>query len=126
MLRTLLVIAAAGGAAPPLRAGEPPVAACAWVRAENDGAGAGVVVDAGRRWLVTCRHVVADRPTVDGYFPWHPGGELVTDRKAHPGNPPLLRERGLLVTGTVLRRSDAADLALVELPSLPPGVAALP
>jgi S1-C subfamily serine protease len=126
MPRVLLALAAAAVLPAPLRAGDLPVAACGWVRAENDGAGTGFVVDADRRWFVTCRHVVADRPTVDVYFPWVRGGELVTDRKAYLGNRPLLRDRGLLVTGKVLRRSDAADLALVELPSLPPGVAVLP
>ena len=81
---------------------------------------AGFVVDAGKRWLVTCRHVVADRPAVDVYFPWHRDGRLVTDRADYLGNRPLFRERGLLVTGKVIRRDDAADLALVELESLPP------
>lgn len=103
-----------------------PFDACGWVRAENDGAGAGFVVDAGRRWLVTCRHVVADREAVDVFFPRHRGGELVTDKHDYLGNRAALRERGLLVRGKVLRRSDAADLALVELESLPPGTRAVP
>lgn len=103
-----------------------PLDACAWVRAENDGAGAGFVVDAGRRWLVTCRHVVADRAAVEVFLPWRRDGELVTDRRDYLGNRAALRDRGLLVRGTVLRRSDAADLALVELESLPPGTPALP
>lgn len=102
-----------------------PIGSCAWVRAENDGAGAGFVVDAGRRLLVTCRHIVADRATVEVFFPWHRGGELVTDKGEYIGNRPALRDRGLLVRGTVLRRSDAADLALVELESLPPGIRAV-
>src|SRR5207302_7393746 len=99
---------------------------CAWVRAESDGAGAGFVVDAGKRWLVTCRHVVGDRERVDVFFPWHRDGELVTERRDYLANRLLLRDRGLLVNGKVLRRSDAADLALVELESLPAGVKAIP
>jgi S1-C subfamily serine protease len=102
-----------------------PFDSCAWVRAENDGAGAGFVVDVGRRLLVTCRHVVADRETVEVFFPWRRGGELVTDRREYLGNRPALRDRGLLVRGKVLRRSDPADLALVELESLPPGTRAV-
>jgi S1-C subfamily serine protease len=97
---------------------------CAWVRAENDGAGGGFVVDAEKRLLVTCRHVVADRKKVDVFFPWYRAGELVTDRRDYLGNRSLLRERGLLVTGTVLKVADELDLALVQLESLPPGTKA--
>jgi S1-C subfamily serine protease len=103
----------------------PPLAGCAWVRAENDSAGAGFVVDAKKKLLVTCRHVVADRKKVDVLFPWMRGGELVTDRAAYLGNRVHLRELGLLVTGTVLKTSDDLDLALVELESLPGGAKAV-
>ena len=65
------------------------------MRAENDGAGSGFVVDAKKRLLVTCRHVVADRKKVDVIFPWVRGGELVTDRAAYLGNRVQLRELGL-------------------------------
>lgn len=116
----LLLAAVLQPAAPPV-----PLAACAWVRAEADTAGAGFVVDARKRWLVTCRHVVADHKAVDVFFPWVENGALVTDRAAYLRGRQLLRERGLLVTGRVARTSDAADLALVELPSLPPGTAAV-
>ena len=37
----------------------------------------------------------------------------------------MLRERKLLVTGTVLRKSDEADLALIELDAMPESVTAL-
>ncbi len=116
---TALVLAAALQPAPV------PLAACAWVRAEGEAAGAGVVVDARRRWLVTCRHVVADHKAVDVFFPWVEDGALVTDRGAYLRNRLRLRERGLLVTGTVVRSADAADLALVELPALPAGTPAV-
>jgi S1-C subfamily serine protease len=104
---------------------EVPLASCAWVRAENDGAGGGFVVDVEKRLLVTCRHVVAGRKKVDVFFPWRRDGELVTGRRDYLGNRPALRERGLLVTGTVLKMSDELDLALVELDSLPPGTKAV-
>lgn len=107
-----------------LAAADPHFGSCAWVRAENDGAGAGFVVDAEKRLLVTCRHVVADRKTVDVLFPWRRDCELVTDRREYLRNRADLKKLGLLVTGTVRKTSDEFDLALVELDSLPPGTAA--
>ena len=96
-----------------------------WVRAEGDAAGGGFVVDLQRRWVVTCRHVVGDQKTADVFFPWVRAGALVTDRRAYLGNRPRLRELGLLVTGRVVKTSDAADLALLELGALPSGVQAV-
>ena len=104
--------------------GNPP-GGCAWVRAENDGAGAGFVVDAGRRLLVTCRHVVAERKAVDVFFPWYRGGELVTDPREYLLNRERLRAGKLLVTGTVVKSADESDLALLELEALPPGLRAV-
>ncbi len=105
-------------------AGEP-LASCAWMRAENDGAGSGFVIDTDKKLLVTCRHIVADRAKIDVIFPWVRDGELVTDRAEYLRNRLQLRERGLLVTGKVLKTSDELDLALIELESLPPGVKAV-
>lgn len=104
---------------------EPPFNGCAWVRAENDGAGAGFVVDARERLLVTCRHIVADRKKVDVFFPWVRDGALVTDRREYLRNRDTLREAKLLVTGTVRDTADETDLAMVELNALPPGVRAV-
>lgn len=101
---------------------EGPFPGCAWVRAENDGAGAGFVVDAHERLLVTCRHIVADRKKVDVFFPWVRDGALVTDRREYLRNRDALREAKLLVTGTVRYTADETDLALVQLDALPPGV----
>lgn len=97
----------------------------AWVRAENDGAGAGFIIDTQKKLLVTCRHVVADRAKVDVIFPWVRSGKLVTERREYLGNRPRLRELGLLVSGRVLKTSDELDLALLEAESLPPGVKAV-
>jgi S1-C subfamily serine protease len=116
LLALALVIAAQLG---------PPFAGCAWVRAENDGAGSGFVIDTDERLLITCRHVVAERKKVDVYFPLVREGELVTDRREYLRNRETLREKKLLVTGTVLKTSDEADLALVQLDALPPGTRAV-
>jgi S1-C subfamily serine protease len=102
----------------------PLLASCAWVRAENDGAGTGFVIDADKKLLVTCRHLVGERTKVDVIFPWHRKGELVASRQDYLGNRLALRELGLLVTGNVLKASDEYDLALVQLDSLPKGVSA--
>jgi S1-C subfamily serine protease len=98
----------------------------AWVRVENDSAGTGFVVDAERKLLVTCRHLVADRKKVDVFFPWVGPDGWVTERATYLRNRQHLRGRGLLVTGTVLKTSDDLDLALVGLESLPPDVRAVP
>lgn len=101
------------------------LSSCAWVRAENDGAGAGFIIDVEKRLLITCRHLVADRTMVDVIFPWIRGGELVTERREYLGNRSKLRELGLLVRGKVMKTSDELDLALLELESLPPTVKAV-
>ena len=69
-----------------------PFVSCAWVRAENDGAGSGFVIDVEKKLLITCRHIVAERAKVDVIFPWRRGGELVTDRKTYLTNRVQLRE----------------------------------
>jgi S1-C subfamily serine protease len=100
------------------------LASCAWVRAENDGAGAGFVVDADQKLMVTCRHIVAERTRVDVIFPWVHQGKLVADRREYLANRTLLRELGLLVTGRIILTSDQLDLALIRLETLPEKVKA--
>ncbi len=102
-----------------------PLHAVAWVRAENDSAGSGFVVDAEKRLLVTCRHVVADRKEVDVFFPWVRAGALVTEKHEYLRNRAELRAAKLLVSGTVLKASDETDLALVQLDALPAGTRAV-
>ena len=123
-MRLLLLFAFALCSSARLRADDV-VSACVWIRAENDGSGAGFLVDAKQQWVVTCRHVVGERNRVDVYFAWKRSGSLVTEKADYLGNRDLLRERKLLVTGTVLRKSDEADLALIELDALPESVTAL-
>lgn len=102
-----------------------PLHAVVWVRAENDSAGSGFVIDAEKRLLVTCRHVIAERKVVDVFFPWVRDGALVTDKREYLRSRAELRAAKLLVTGTVLKTSDEADLALVQLDALPPNARAV-
>ena len=99
---------------------------CAWVRAEPDGIGTGCIIDIQKRWLITCRHVVGERKTVDVFFPWHRDGQLVTNRLEYLANREVLSKAGLLIVGKVLKTSDETDLALIELPSVPPRTRAIP
>ena len=123
-MRLLLLFALALFSSARLRADEV-VSGCVWIRAENDGSGAGFLVDAKKKWVVTCRHVVGERNRVDVYFAWKRGGSLATEKAEYLANRDLLRERKLLANGTVLRKSDEADLALIELDALPESVNAL-
>jgi S1-C subfamily serine protease/Flp pilus assembly protein TadD len=91
-----------------------------WIHADPDGVGSGWIADAERRWIVTCRHVVGERKTADIFFPWYRQGQLVAERSEYLANREELRRRGLLVLGRILRSSDELDLALIEVPSLPP------
>ncbi len=102
------------------------VNSCAWVRAEPDGIGTGCIIDIQNRLLLTCRHVVGERKTVEVFFPWQRDGQLVTNRAEYLANREALSIVGLLVVGKVLKTSDETDLALIELPSLPPGTRAIP
>ena len=87
---------------------EVPLAPCAWVRAENDGAGGGFVIDTDKRLLVTCRHVVADRKKVDVFFPWYRDGELVTLR--------VPKAETARVTARLLAEQEVLDLNVEDPP----------
>lgn len=92
-----------------------------WVHARPDGVGTGWLADADRRLLVTCRHVVGDQKKVEVFFP-----DGRAEKAAYLGNRADLRAAGRLIDGTVVHKSDAADLAVVRLDALPPSVRGLP
>jgi S1-C subfamily serine protease len=106
-------------------AAELPLAACAWVRAENDTAGSGFLVDVDNRLLVTCRHVVGERRKVDVFFPWYQNGQLRSERRDYLRNRDWLRAQRLLVTGTVQSVAEELDVAVLKLDSLPPQTPAI-
>jgi len=99
--------------------------ATAWIITPTKGKGTGWVIDRGRRWLITNFHVVADHETVDVLFPTRRDGRVITDRTYYIQNLRELRRSGRAVSGRVLRKDPARDLALVELDSLPDDAAAL-
>lgn len=100
--------------------------ATVWIRAGDRATGTGWVVDARRRLVVTARHVVADRESVDVCFLDHPLGHAITDRRHYVADFADLRRRGLAATGRVILRHENADLALLVLARLPAGTPALP
>jgi tetratricopeptide (TPR) repeat protein len=98
----------------------------AWIEAPGSGKGTGWLLDRSRRLLITCCHVVGDCKTIEVFFPVRDAGVAVSDRGYYLRNREELRLNGHLVMGRVLERRPTADLALVELESLPKGVDALP
>ena len=97
-----------------------------YLRADPDGVGTGWVVDAGKKFILTCRHVVGERTTLEVFFPAFRDASLLADSADYLGKRAERRTDGTLVTGKVLRTSDALDLALVEVPPLPAGTRGLP
>jgi S1-C subfamily serine protease/tetratricopeptide (TPR) repeat protein len=102
------------------------LAAVAWVRAADSGQGTGWIVDRARRRLVTNYHVVGENETVEVIFPVRRQGEVIAERGYYIENRSLLHKNGCIVRGRVLHREKETDLALVELETLPDGVAELP
>ena len=96
-----------------------------YLRADPDGVGTGWVVDADKRWILTCRHVVGEQTKLEVFFPTYREGRLITDSGNYLGRRAKLRESGHLQTGKIIRTSDELDLALIEVPSLPLGTRAL-
>jgi S1-C subfamily serine protease len=111
-----------------LLVGDPPsahVRATVWIRAGDRAVGTGWLVDVERRWVVTARHVVADRDSVEVYFPDVVLNRLVADRGHYVGDRADLRKRGLVAEARVAAKADKADLALLILDHVPPGTPAL-
>jgi S1-C subfamily serine protease len=133
LLLLLCLLLGAALAAPPRPAIRPAPAqvyrkartATAWVLAGEGGKGTGWVVDRSRRLLVTGYHVVGESARIEAIFAV-PAGDPATTRADYLEHLPRLRHQCLVVSGRVVRRSRAADLALVELDQLPQGVVELP
>ena len=111
-----------------LLVGDPPpahVRATVWIRAGDRSVGTAWVIDAGRRWVVTARHVVGDRDAADVHFLDTVHYHALAERAHYVADRADLRKRGLIATGRVIARRDEADLALLVLDRMPAGVSAL-
>src|SRR4051794_28981000 len=124
----LVVIGGAGIAVTPGRAPESPSGpevyrrtadSTVWVLAAGQGKGTGFLVDADKRLVVTCYHVVGENETCDIVFPWKVDGRVVAARRHYLEHMPQLQRQKVAVQGKVIRRSKEKDIALVEVPSLP-------
>jgi hypothetical protein len=85
--------------------------------------GAGALIDADKRLLITTAHVVEESNTVYVQFPVrNKDGSWMTDKKKYMERIPA----GQALKGKVLHRDTTRDLALVQLDRLPPDTPALP
>ena len=95
-----------------------------WVHSQRDRAlatGTGSLVDKERRLILTNYHVVEDVVAAKVFFPVTDGGELKAEKKYYTE-----RLARLAVRGRVIAKSKSADLALIQIDSVPDGTNALP
>ncbi len=83
--------------------------------------GTGALIDEKRRLVITNYHVVQEEKEVVVFFPALKAGRPVVDPAHYYQN-----AEALALTGAVVARDAKADLAVIQLPSLPEGVEALP
>lgn len=100
----------------------PAVRGNVWLRAGDKAVGTGWIVDEKNRWVITARHVVADREKIDVFFVDRNEGRTILNRDHYLQNRTDLRKRGRVTSGTVIHKQDAADLALIRLDDMPADV----
>jgi len=84
----------------------------------DGGHGSGALIDADRKLVFTNYHVVGEAEEVSVVFPQYEDGELMTDRSL------VFRELGrFAVKGKVVARDMKRDLVLIEVESIPDGIA---
>jgi S1-C subfamily serine protease len=98
-----------------------PTRATVWIRAGDKAVGTGWVIDSERRWIVTARHVLADRETVEVFFQDREG-KPIADRDYYLSERADLRKRDRLTTAKLVAKNDNADLALLCAERLPADV----
>jgi len=104
----------------------PAVRGTVWLRAGDRAVGTGWIVDVKNRWVITARHVVADREKIDAFFVDRDKGKSILNRDHYIQNHAELRKRGRFTNGTVIHKNDSADLALIRLDEMPADSVALP
>jgi Flp pilus assembly protein TadD len=116
-----VVLAAHASGAPAAPAGketyQKAVKGAVWIRNVKV-TGSGWVVDSSARLIVTNHHVVGSADTVQVYFPVRKDGKVVAEKSHY-----LTRVKP--VTGKVIDSDPARDLAVIQVPALPEGVAEL-
>jgi hypothetical protein len=93
-----------------------------WViipREKDASSGTCWLADAKRRLVVTCQHVVGDSREVVVYFPHYEKDEAMSESAYYLRNRPA-------ILGHVIARDKEADLALIQLASIPEGIQPLP
>jgi S1-C subfamily serine protease len=85
--------------------------------------GSGSLIDVTGRFVLTNYHVVSEQPAVAVFFPQYDSNKKLIAVREHYTKQ-LLSKGGL--EGKVIYRDQKRDLALIQLPSLPAGVAAVP
>jgi S1-C subfamily serine protease len=78
-------------------------------------------VDKEKRLVLTNSHVVGDKTAATVFFPAAENGQTITDPSHY-----LKNRTRLGIQGRVVARRQRQDLALIQLPSLPEGVQAVP
>lgn len=100
------------------------VPSVAWVQSRHDAGlatGSGSLIDKDRRLVLTNYHVVGDQPRARVFFPLIRNGLPQQDKKYY-----LDRQRELGIDGRVVARDRRADLALIQIDEVPPGVPSIP
>lgn len=95
-----------------------------WVHSPRSNAlatGSGSLIDAGRKIVLTNYHVVGDEQRAKVYFPAFRGDEIIPEKSYYRE-----REKQFAIRGKVLAVDKRADLALIQLESLPDGAKAIP
>ena len=99
------------------------VASTVWVhsaRVAGLATGSGTLIDANRRLVLTNYHVVEENPRVTIYFPEYRDGRPIPERAYYTD-----RAKRLGVRGKVIALDKGADLAVVQLDTVPDGVKAI-
>lgn len=95
-----------------------------WIHSTRDrglATGSGTLIDRDRRLVLTNYHVVEENPRATAFFPAFRDGAPVSERKYYADRLDRLGYRG-----RVIATDKQADLAVIQLETLPEGVKAIP